>query len=483
MYEPDTHIHFVGIGGVGMAGIAELLHGLGYSVSGSDLNRGQLAIHLESLGVKVFPGHDRDHLPENTTVVVYSTAIPSSNPEILEAREKGIPVVRRAEMLAELMRSRYGIAVAGSHGKTTTTSITGHVLRSAGYDPSMAIGGRVLTSASGARLGGGRFFVAEADESDGSFSLLKPALAVVTNIDKEHLSHYGSFDNLLSSFEKFLNDLPFYGLAVVCSEDEFSYQTGLKVREDGRRRVRFYGFDERAEIRAVDCETEGFKSSYTVEVDYGRFAVGEKKSSVESAQVELPLVGRHQILNSLAAIAVGLEVGIPLKTIASGLASCPGVARRTEVLDNSEQLMVIDDYAHHPREITATVSAVREGVKARLQNGGRLIVLFQPHRYSRTKELYKEFLSCFEGADRLYISDIYPAGEEPVSGISSRALVEQIKNVPAEYVATLKDSLSEMGIAYDSGDVLLTLGAGSIGNVVREVVAGSKPKSTEPKAA
>ncbi len=474
MYEPDTHIHFVGIGGVGMAGIAELLFGMGYSVSGSDLNKGQLALHLEKSGVTVFRGHSRGNLPENTAVVVYSSAIPKDNPEIETARERGIPVVKRAEMLAELMRSRYGIAVAGSHGKTTTTSITGHMLRSAGHDPSMAIGGRVLTSASGARLGGGRFFVAEADESDGSFSLLKPALAVVTNIDNEHLSHYGSFENLLESFEEFLQNLPFYGLAVVCAEDTHSYQIGKRVKDSGRRRVRFYGFDERADIRAKDCRTEGFVSKFRVEIDYDRFAVkSQDRRGVETIDIELPLSGHHQILNSLAAIAIGIEVGTPLADIAKGLASYPGVARRAEVLLETEELMVVDDYAHHPKEIAATVNAIKSGVAARIQNGGRLKVIFQPHRYSRTSELFEQFLDCFEGVDQLFISDIYAAGEKVIEGISSDKLASKIRGVSATYLPEIEKEISKIVADSNNGDVLLTMGAGSIGSIVREAISGA----------
>ena len=464
MYNSDTHIHFVGIGGVGMAGIAELLARMGYSVSGSDLKDNELVQNIRSQGVLVHLNHDCQNLPANTSVVVYSSAISANNVEIVEAKNRNIPTIRRAEMLAELMRMKYGVAVAGSHGKTTTTSLIAHILRSCDYDPSVAIGGRVQSSSSGASLGGGKFLVAEADESDGSFSLLKPCISVVTNLDSEHLSHYGSFDALTSAFEQFLLSLPFYGLAIVCADDQNAFSVSLVAKEHGKR-VLLYGLGDEGAIRASQIEFAKLSSKFILKIDW-RAVAPSKIGHTSEFSVEIPIAGRHMVSNTLAAIGVALEIGIEPEKIVESLKEYPGVARRCEVLVDSSHLLMIDDYAHHPKEISATLASVRAGFSKRLSEG-RLIVVFQPHRYSRTEELFEEFCQCFGEADIVHILDIYPAGEKPIPGIDSSQLVTKLEHENPLHAEGFDRLAETLNLDLKENDILLTLGAGSIGSFAR----------------
>ena len=437
-------IHFVGIGGIGMSGIAEVLLNQGYAVSGSDLHDTEVTARLRSLGAKVFVGHQEDNLAVNPTVVVVSTAVKYSNPEVLEARRRAIPVIPRAEMLAELMRTKYGVAVAGSHGKTTTTSMIAHVLSAAGLDPTMVIGGRVRSLGSNAKMGQGEVLVAEADESDGSFLLLTPTIAVVTNIDREHMDFHQSMELLGESFLNFVNKIPFYGLAVLCL-DNVNVQALLpKVK----KRCATYGLSADADFSAQEIEMSGAGVELSV-VHLGR----------PMGKLSLRLLGRHSATNALAVVAVAHELEIPFTRVVEALAEFTGIHRRFEMKGEPRGVMVIDDYGHHPAEVRATVGAIRDSWKR------PLTVVFQPHRYSRTQDLFADFVTAFDGADRLILTDIYPAGEEAIPGISSEALYQAIKKqgrLEVEYVAAKDEIVSRLGATLEAGDIVLTLGAGDI---------------------
>jgi UDP-N-acetylmuramate--alanine ligase len=453
MYNSSKHhLHFIGIGGVGMAGIAEVLLNLGYSVSGSDLKSSKLVEHLTSLGAKVSFGHRAENVPANTTVVVVSSAINPNNPELLISQERKLQVIPRAMMLSELMRMKYGIAVGGAHGKTTTTTMIAHTLKER-LDPVVIIGGRVLTEKSGARVGLGEFLVAEADESDGSFCLLKPAIAVATNIDAEHLSHYGSMSKLEESFQQFLSSIPFYGLAVICGDDPVL----SKLSKTLGRRVLSYGLSPENDLYASDLVTNRGKTTFKV------FSSGKLL-----ATVTLPMPGIHMVCNSLAAFGVGMELGLEGEEIANSLESFPGVARRSEVLFDQDGILLVDDYGHHPTEISATLSSLR---RSYVEEGGRLVVLFQPHRYSRTRELFVEFITAFEAADEVIISDIYSAGEEEISGISGEKLASALQHKNARFIPNLADAVEGLVRNAKAGDVYVTLGAGSVSAVAHEMQA------------
>lgn len=461
MYHPHRQqLHFVGIGGVGMAGIAEVLLNLGYSVTGSDLKQSSYTDHLEKHGAKIYFGHKTENLSPTTTVVVCSSAVSEENPEVVEARLQQIPVLPRAEMLAELMRMKYGIGIAGAHGKTTTTTMVGHLLEIGGLDPTVIVGGRVLSRPSGARVGLGEYLVAEADESDGSFTKLRPAIAVVTNIDQEHLSHYGTFGKLEEAFRHFCDTVPFYGLVVGCIDDPIVRTMLTEVA----RRTLSYGFAPDAFFSAKNLEV----------VDRGtRFTLLMQGEDIGTYY--LPMPGRHMVLNSLAAIAVGYELGIEVRTMAEALESFPGVARRSEVVAEVRGVTVIDDYGHHPTEIQATL----EGIKSvyfseSTKKNGRLIVLFQPHRYSRTKELFSQFLNCFSQADVLYVGEIYSAGEEAIPSISGLALAHAIVHPEVHFISDLKDSIPEIISNLTSGDVVLTLGAGNVSQLSKQLAVELK---------
>lgn len=445
MYRRTKHIHFVGIGGIGMSGIAELLLNLGYSVSGSDLQETDITRRLQQLGAKVYKGHERQWVG-NAEVVVTSTAVGPDNPEVLQAQEEHIPVIQRAEMLAELMRlKRYGIAIAGSHGKTSTTSLVASILGEAGLDPTVVVGGKVASLGGNARLGEGEFLVAEADESDGSFLKLSPVIEVVTNIDLEHLDYYRDLEHLQSVFLEFINRLPFYGVAIVCFDDV----NIAKILPLIHKRTITYGLTEQADIYATRIETHAGVTRFTV-----------KNRQEELGVITLHRPGRHNIYNSLASIAVALELEIDFADIATALKAFEGVERRLEVKGEASGVLVVDDYGHHPTEIRATLDAIREAWPER-----RLVVAFQPHRYSRTQGLFDDFVTAFHRADVLIITDIYPASEAPIAGVTGQALQEAIKQHGqrgTSYVAELIDSPSALVPYLRENDLLLTLGAGNI---------------------
>lgn len=460
MYNFNHQLHFIGIGGVGMAGIAEVLLNLGYSVSGSDLKRNALVDNLEKLGACISIGHDAQNLDEYTDVVVVSSAVPKDNPELRAAEERNIPIIPRAEALAELMRMKYGVAIAGSHGKTTTTSMTAKVLTDIGLDPTVIIGGRVLSEQSGAMLGTGQYLVAEADESDGSFCLLRPAIAVVTNIDSEHMSHYGSFVALEQAFLSFMASVPFYGLIVACADDPVV----SRLLPSLKRRVITYGLSPEHDIYASDIELDGPTSVYTLHIH-----------NEEISRVRLPMSGLHMVSNSLAAIAVAIELGAYPEETCRALETFPGVSRRTEILGEHQGILMLDDYAHHPSEVKATLQALRESwipyqaKRLGLSKPGRLIALFQPHRFTRTKELFTEFLTTFNNADQVFIGDIYPAGEEAIPGVHTENLVSSLKHANKAYSPNLSDALPNLVPGLKQGDIVVTLGAGNVGSVGKEL--------------
>ncbi len=460
MYESDDlpmrhvrRIHFVGIGGAGMSGIAEVFNNLGYTVSGSDRSGNRMTAHLASIGVSIFDNHNRTNI-SGADIVVYSSAIPADNVELIAAHEQLIPTVPRAEMLAELMRFKRGIAVAGTHGKTTTTSLIASILAEGGMDPTFVIGGLVHAVNSHARLGTGDFLVAEADESDASFLLLNPLIAALTNIDADHMETYdGDFGKLRATFVEFFKRLPFYGVAVVCLDDPIVQS----LLPELRTRVVTYGTHEQADVRGLDFQQEGATSSFKV----------ARRNSSESLTINLNMPGEHNMLNSLAAIAIAFELRISQAAISKALSSFQGIGRRCQWMGETrigEALVaVIDDYGHHPSELRVTLKAVRTGWPDR-----RLLVVFQPHRYSRTRELFEDFVEVLNTVDALVVLEVYPAGEDPIPGADGRALcgaVRQRGKVNPVFVqdpASLNDVLKDIA---QTGDVLLLLGAGSIGRV------------------
>jgi UDP-N-acetylmuramate--alanine ligase len=449
-------IHLVGIGGSGMGGIAEVLLNLGYEVQGSDLKANAVTERLARLGARIFAQHSAENLGA-ADVVVVSTAVSRDNPEVAAALARRIPVVPRAEMLGELMRFRYSIAVAGTHGKTTTTSLVASVLAEGGLDPTFVIGGRLKSADSNARLGAGRYLVAEADESDASFMHLQPMMAVVTNIDNDHLAtHEGDFSRLKHSFVDFLHNLPFYGLAVLCVDDA----TVRGILSDVARPIVTYGFDDGADIRAIDVERAGLQTRYRV--------LRPERSPL---QVTVNLPGRHNVLNSLAAVAVATELGIDDAAIVRALMNFQGIERRLQSLGDIQwpggSALVVDDYGHHPTEVEATLEAVRQGWPAR-----RLVLVFQPHRYTRTRDLLDDFGRVLGECDALLVTEVYAAGEAPIAGADGRAICRAVRTrglvepVFVERVDDLADSLR--GILHD-GDLVLTMGAGNIGAVAHEL--------------
>ncbi|WP_163095387.1 UDP-N-acetylmuramate--L-alanine ligase [Acidithiobacillus ferrianus] len=457
-------IHMVGIGGSGMRGIAEVLLNLGYAVSGSDLHLGGSTLRLTDLGARIFSGHEAANV-RGADVVVISSAIPESNPEVQAARELRIPVIRRAEMLAELMRFKQGIAIAGTHGKTTTTSLVASILGTAGLDPTFVIGGRLKSVGSHAALGGGEYLVAEADESDASFLYLSPVMAVVTNIDADHMETYGdSLDNLRGAFLQFLQRLPFYGLAVLCTDDPMVAGLIPELHTPVLR----YGFGEEADLQARDVRVQGLSS---------RFAVWRRVDgdSVHWLDVELGIPGHHNVLNALAAIGIASKVGVQEHTIVAALADFRGVGRRFELVGDFAGITIVDDYGHHPREITATIAAARAVWPER-----PLVVAFQPHRYSRTQALFGDFVASLAAADRVILTDIYSAGEKPLPDVSSRALTEALvtQGVSAHFLPDLLHAPQQIRARLPAGAVLLTLGAGSIASLAArwpQVFAEGRP--------
>ncbi|MBI4466531.1 MAG: UDP-N-acetylmuramate--L-alanine ligase [Acidobacteria bacterium] len=449
-YPPRQHVHFVGIGGIGMSGIAEVLLNLGYTVSGSDLHRSPVTERLASLGARFYEGHRVENIGD-AQVVVTSTAIPAENPEVQEAHRRKIAVIPRAEMLAELMRLKYGIAVAGAHGKTTTTSIIASVLASARLDPTFVVGGRVNQAGTNARLGKSEFIVVEADESDRSFLLLAPVIAVVTNIDREHLDHYANLEEIQDAFVAFLNKVPFYGACILCADDPNVRAIIPRLK----RRVITYGTTEIADLVATDIKLRGWKSAFRVRAgadDLGRF--------------RLPLAGLHNVRNALATLAVGRELNVPMERLRRGLGKFTGVGRRFEVKATAGGVTLIDDYGHHPAEIRATLEAAR-GCRFK-----RLVVFFQPHRYTRTQHCWDEFLHCFDAADVLVLTEIYAASEKPIESITGRALADAIAAAGhrhIEFYAQMPEAMEAVLRQLQPGDALVTLGAGSIWKAAEEL--------------
>jgi UDP-N-acetylmuramate--alanine ligase len=462
------NIHFVGIGGAGMGGIAEVLINLGYQVRGSDLKPNAVTQRLQGLGARVVIGHDPANVVD-ADVVVISTAVSSDNPEVTEARARRIPVVRRAEMLAELMRFRFGIAVAGTHGKTTTTSLVASVLTEGGLDPTFVIGGKLVSAGTHARLGQGSYLVAEADESDASFLHLQPLIAVVTNIDADHLGTYGGdFARLSATFVEFLQHLPFYGLAVLCVDDA---EIRRLLPEIGRP-VITYGISEDADFRASDVRREGRVTHFQAWLP--------KRS--KPLEVRLNLAGRHNVLNSLAAIAIAHDLGVSDEAILKALADFQGVGRRFQMQDELEtpygRVLMVDDYGHHPRELMATLQAAREGWPER-----RLVVAFQPHRYSRTRDLFEDFAEVLSQVDVLLLTEVYAAGEAPIAGADGRALARAIRNrgrVDPVFVNKAQELPEALAAVLKDGDLLLTLGAGDIGAVATELPARLMQTEVKP---
>lgn len=440
-------VHFIGVGGIGMSGLAEILRSLDFDVSGSDLKEGETTQRLRRLGVSVYIGHRAENV-SGADVVVYSSAVAGSNPEVVEARAQGIAVITRGEMLAELMRLKYAVAIAGSHGKTTTTSLVATVLRSAGLDPTVVVGGRMAALGSNARLGAGELLVAEADESDGSFLKLTPTIAVVTNIDPEHLDFYGTHHNLKEAFLSFVERIPFYGLAVLCLDHPDVQDLLPRVRH---RHVT-YGLSPQADYAAAEISYHGLETHFLVlrrGKPLGRFAV------------RMP--GQHNVLNCLAAIAVADELEVPLDVCNEALATFHGVARRFTVTAQVGGIALVDDYGHHPAEVVATLEAARKAYS------GRVLVAFQPHRFTRTQLLFDDFTRAFNRADRVLLADIYAAGEPPIEGVSSAALCDALRSHGhhnASYVADRDDLIAELAAEARPGDVVIALGAGDINKIL-----------------
>lgn len=458
MFRKIQHIHFVGIGGSGMSGIAEVLLTLGYKVTGSDTGYSDSIRRLEGMGGTVHIGHQESHI-EGAQVVVMSSAIAISNPEIRAARAKVIPVIPRAEMLAELMRLKFGIAIAGAHGKTTTTSMVASILAEAGLDPTFVVGGKVNAMGTHARLGRSDLLIAEADESDGSFLRLSPSIVVVTNMDREHLDHYGSMDRLQEAFLEFINKIPFYGAAILSADDPWI--RGLLPGVV--KRFQTFGLSDFSgalmpDLFATDIEPKALGVEFRAQY---------RGQNIGPFRIRIP--GVHNVSNALAAIGVALELDVPVDLIRSGLAAFSGVERRFQIRGEKSGIMVVDDYGHHPTEIRATLAAARAAWSSR-----RLVAVFQPHRYSRTRDLADDFAKAFELADVVYVLDIYAAGEEPIPGITGKTLVEKISgsghpsvhwvNGETGFANRLRDDLQE-------GDVVLTLGAGDVWKLGQELLA------------
>ena len=452
-----------------MSGIAELLANLGYEVTGSDARRSEVTDRLEGLGVRVWAGHDADHVGD-ADVVVTSSAIRPGNPEVDEARRRHIPVIPRAEMLAELMRLRYGIAIAGAHGKTTTTSMVALVLERAGLDPTAVIGGKLSAFGSNARLGRGEYMVVEADESDRSFLKLSPAIALITNLDREHMESYGSWENLQHAFVEFANKVPFYGAVIACADDQPVRELIPRLT----RRVITYGLDgSAATVMGEQMRLEAFGSACDV--------VMRQPDSTAAAlgRLRLRVPGRHNLLNAIGAVAVGLEAGVAFERIAAALEEFRGADRRFQMRGEERGVMVVDDYGHHPTEITAVIAAARAGIDR------RVVVVFQPHRYSRTSQLLSEFGAALAAADEVVLTDIYAAGEDPIPGVTIEAVAEAVRAVgrcPVRIVKSLQELPGAVAGVARSGDLVITLGAGSIGAIGDRILDELRGGAAAPDA-
>lgn len=454
MFSKFQHIHFVGIGGIGMSGIAEVLLNLGYRVSGSDVKRTAITDRLEKLGGIICEGHAASNI-DGANVIVTSTAVRSDNPEVVEAVRKQIPVIPRAEMLAELMRLKYGIAIAGSHGKTTTTSMTAFVLTQGGLDPTVVVGGRLNAWGSNAKLGKGDFILVEADESDKSFLKLSPTIAVVTNIDREHLDFYKDLDEIKDHFIQFVNKVPFYGAVIICLDDP----NVQAIIPNITRRMITYGMTAQADISASQ-----------VEVMHDRFgsAFNVKYRGQDLGRVRLNVPGMHNVSNALAAVSIGLDLELSFEIIASALETFRGAERRFQIKgEHPDNILVIDDYGHHPTEIRATLAAAKS-------SGRRLVTLFQPHRYTRTAALREDFARSFYDADVVLLTDIYAASEEPIEGVTAQALAEDIERFGhrnVHYIGSVEQGAKAIADVVQPNDLVLTLGAGSVWKAGEEFLA------------
>ena len=453
-------IHFIGIGGAGMSGIAEVLLNMGYDISGSDIRVSSTTQHLEAKGVKVFIGHSQDNVL-GADVIVNSTAVKAHNPELLAAKQHRIPVVRRAEMLGELMRYRHGIAIAGTHGKTTTTSLMASVLAADGLDPTFVIGGLLNSAGSNAKLGESRYFVAEADESDATFLHLQPMVSVVTNIDADHMDTYGGdFSVLKKTFVEFLHNLPFYGVAVVCGDDPVVCELLPQIS----RAVITYGMTDQCDVRAINIRQEKMTTSFDV----------VRAGHEVNLPVTVNMPGEHNVLNALAVIAVATDEGVSDSAIQEGLAGFQGVGRRFQVIGNvpvgeTGSAMLVDDYGHHPREVAATIKAVRSGWPDR-----RLVMIYQPHRYSRTRDLYEDFVDVLSGVDSLILLDVYSAGEDPIGGADRRSLSRSIRTrgvVDPVFVEQIDGVAEALKHIIKPNDIVITQGAGNVGQLSAELSA------------
>ncbi|MCE5195295.1 MAG: UDP-N-acetylmuramate--L-alanine ligase [Nitrospiraceae bacterium] len=467
MFEHYRIIHFVGIGGIGMSGIAEVLHNLGYEVTGSDVKDSETTNRLRSLGIKVNIGHKSENV-DNAHVVVISSAVSDDNAEVVEASKRSIPVIPRAEMLAEIARLKYSVLVAGAHGKTTTTSLIATILASAGFDPTIVVGGRLRATGSNAMLGKGDFLIAEADESDGSFLKLSPTIAVVTNIDREHIDFFKTMDAIRNAFISFMNKVPFYGSAIVCIENEEL----KKLIPHVHRKCITYGFSKEADIYAENIE-KGFMSvSFNV--------VHEGK---DIGDFTLPVPGMHNILNSLASIAVAMELKMNINVVREALNKFSGIQRRFELKGEERGIKIFDDYGHHPTEIKATLRAAKEGLIEKADNKGeRLFVVFQPHRYTRTRDLMEDFAGSFNDADVLYLTDIYPASEKPIEGINTHVLLAHIKGKGHKNVAYFSDKaklMDDLISKIKKGDAVFTLGAGDVWKIGENILEVMRSKNAD----
>lgn len=453
-------IHFVGIGGAGMGGIAEVLLNEGYQISGSDIGENQVVKRLKALGADIIIGHQAENVAQ-ASVIVVSTAISSDNPELVEAKKLRIPVVRRAEMLAELMRFRHGIAIAGTHGKTTTTSLIASIFAQGQLDPTFVIGGLLNSAGTNARLGSSRYLIAEADESDASFLHLQPMVAVITNIDTDHMETYGGdFEKLKDTYIEFLHNLPFYGLAVVCIDNPVVRELLPRIS----RQVITYGFSEDADVRAVNYQQDGAVSHFTVEV-----------AGQASLAMSVNLPGQHNVLNALAGVAVAKDEGVDDEAICQALTEFAGIGRRFEQLANfttdAGDMVLIDDYGHHPSEVKATILAIRQGWPEK-----RLVMVFQPHRYSRTRDLYEDFVEVLSEVDCLFLLDVYAAGETPISTADSKSLARSIRQrgqVEPVYVSDVDKLAQLLANQLQDNDMVITQGAGSIGAVAKNLAKHS----------
>jgi UDP-N-acetylmuramate--alanine ligase len=454
IFRKYKNLYFVGIGGAGMSGMAKILHNLGYDIAGSDNSPSEVTEQLESIGIRVYGGHIGRQV-EGADLVVISSAVDDSNPEVIEATRRGIPVIKRAEMLGELMRLKFSIGIAGTHGKTTTTAMIGKIMTTAKLDPTILIGGRAVEIDSGGQLGRGDIMVAEADEFDRSFLMMFPTIAVITNIEEDHLDCYRDLDDLLDSFAEYIGRVPFYGSVVIPALDN----NVARIRDGIKRPVVTFGFDAAADIRAENIESIGFGTCFDLIVK------GEFKG-----RISLRIPGRHNVANTLAAIAASLEIEVPIEAIEEGLRDFQGVRRRFQIIGRARGVTVIDDYAHHPSEIAATMDGCRQ---ARAGEPGRTIAVFQPHLFSRTRDFYRQFAEALHNADLALVVDIYPAREKPLAGITAAMIADYASSIGyknVRYIGGKENAVEEAAALAHEGDIIITLGAGDIFRINEKLI-------------